>query len=789
MTDPDLELAPDLRQVEAVLLAAREVALPSDFAARARAAEREPAPPPAETFEPEDDEADVAFGRFLVEQATITGGQLREAQRHLRTYRVQRPEVNLAQVLARHGLCGKERLLAAHEAFMASVAPPPVPAAVVGSPVEEARDATPAKGEEERVEEKAGVQVHVLGPSLDRDRARRGARRRSRRLLAGVAAALALGVSSAAAYSVVSSDRQRRKEEFLAAARGALVGGTPSLAEAIAERQALPPGVLEDDEVEAAGKELDAAQVRAAARAASKGLLAGLSAVRDADERLTLCSRAVAADPTHAAALVARARARYALARSKTVAGRVDRAIMAAETLADLEEAIRQAPDEPLAYLVRGQLLLGRRGASASQEAERALRAARDKDVGGALGALAEGLLAVFPDQPDHAVDACTRALALDPTLVDAHLARAWARLRRREFGKALDDANEALRQDPSSVEALALLAESRYFATRSSDRAGALSSLERALKLDPSDPHALAVRAYVRLQRDRLGDTVSGPEERAASKHDAECAIMSSSWEPLAHLALAEVTADTNPVEAKQHASLAIERGRHLVQAWMCRGRLRGKEADEYAIQDFEEVLRLDPTNAQALTNKAAVLFAARRDAEQATVLLDQAIEVDPELPWAYYWRGMIALAPPRNSQKYAQAVADFSEAIARQPNFPDAYFRRACAHHDTGRFLDCLKDLRTAESQRLGSSPAGNFQQHWVDLMRGHCLFFTRQYPEAKAAYEKYRDHAPPGDKAMPAVVRRLDELRQLLAGEITADELSTDRVDAADEPQRRR
>jgi tetratricopeptide (TPR) repeat protein len=752
--DADPRLAPEAARLEAVhALLARSLG---------RALEAAPLPVAAPP-----DEADVAFGRFLVLAGFITADQGREAFHHLQAYRVQRPEVNLAQVLARHGLCPKERLLAAHEAFLARCAGAP---AVVGTPVDAALEPGPA--EEKAPPKGLTVRFEPRPP----ERARRG----RAPLVAGVAAVLALG-GSAAAFGVAAV-RQRQKAEFLAAVQGALDEGKPSLEEALDRRGALPGALADDGEVEVAGKRLVGALARRRAREASRALLATLPVARDADERLAISGRAVEADPTHADALVARARARFAVARTKAAAGGLGgrRADLTTAPLVDLDEAIRQEPDAPRAHVVKGLLLRGRSDAQARQQAEDALRAALRKDPAGALGALADGLLLAGTGQLDAAIDAFTRAVGRDPTLLDAYLARAEARLRKREYGRALDDANEAARQDPASADALGLQAEARYFSSGSSDRAGALRSVERALALDPGHSRALALRAYARLERDRFGDVTSPLEDRTASKRDAERALAVFAEEPLAHLALAELAAETNPVEAKQHASRAIECGRHLVQTWMCRGRLRGREADEYAIQDFEEVLRLSPRNVHALTNKAAVLFAARRDAEQAMALLDQAIELDPTMPWAYYWRGMILLAPPRHARKYERAAAEFSEAITLQPQFPDAYFRRACAYHDTGRYADCLKDLDTAEAQRVrgqqGASSAseGLFQLHWLELTRGHCLFFTRQYPEAEAAYRRYLAAAPPGDKALPGVVRRLDDLRRLGTGELTPEQL---------------
>ena len=54
-----------------------------------------------------------------------------------------------------------------------------------------------------------------------------------------------------------------------------------------------------------------------------------------------------------------------------------------------------------------------------------------------------------------------------------------------------------------------------------------------------------------------------------------------------------------------------------------------------------------------------------------QAQENFDKAVELDPELAEAYYFRGRVQLDDDK-------AEADFTKAIELKPNYPEAYFRR---------------------------------------------------------------------------------------------------------------
>ncbi len=636
-------------------------------------------------------------------------------------------------------------------------------------------DAAPARGKRRKPAGDTDIQSSTFGAAK---KARRGAPpARSgppMAVVAGVAGAVVLVLSLGLWMLAQRMELKNAKREFLAA-----IGTEP--ADATLDRhKALPAGLLDDPEVVAAHQKLTAEVNRLRARKAAEEELARLPTAKSLDERLAICNRAIEADDSFAAAWVARGRVRLALARR----GAIERGAgaggqgLTAEAMQDIDQAIVREPASALAYLVKAQLyLITSSQPDARQKAQSSLQNVIAQDPQGALGALAQGLLEHVKRDWEKAIEHFGRAISLDPKLLDAYLMRADARLRKRDYPAALADATSAARMDASSSEALTLQAEARYFSTRdasnrSGDRAGALADLDRALKLDPSNGRALALRAYARLERDRIGDVISTKDDQELARKDATQAIVVDPEQALAHLALAEIEqAQDNRPEALRHASRAVERGRHLPMVYLVRGRLRARDHDDQAIQDFDEVERLEPGNARALTNKAALLV-SRQEFDTARSYLDRAITSDPELSEAYFQRGLIHLkSRPR---QYQLAIDDLSKAIELKAQFPDAYFYRACAFSYQSQWDQCIDDLKKAEAQRRDD---GNFHMRDVHLLRGHCHYQKREWREAQQAYERYQKEAPVGARPLDKVNKRLDQIRAAIAGEAVELDGETD------------
>ena len=136
-----------------------------------------------------------------------------------------------------------------------------------------------------------------------------------------------------------------------------------------------------------------------------------------------------------------------------------------------------QNPDAYNLYLMARKILLSstmssqRRYSSIVRLARRAADIDPDYARAWALVAIAQGMLrASFGLGTDNGLAAAERALALDPSLAEAHAARARAFISAGEFDAALPDAEEALRLDPSTYEVNYIAAQA-YFSHRRFDR------------------------------------------------------------------------------------------------------------------------------------------------------------------------------------------------------------------------------------------------------------------------------------------------------------------------------
>lgn len=82
--------------------------------------------------------------------------------------------------------------------------------------------------------------------------------------------------------------------------------------------------------------------------------------------------------------------------------------------------------------------------------------------------------------------------------------------------------------------------------------------------------------------------------------------------------------------------------------------------------------------------------------DYDPALENLDRAIELDPELALAYFYRGGIYIYTERRGN--TSAVSDFDHAIELDPGFAMAWYLRGVTHVKKGEFDKALKDFTRA-------------------------------------------------------------------------------------------
>lgn len=126
---------------------------------------------------------------------------------------------------------------------------------------------------------------------------------------------------------------------------------------------------------------------------------------------------------------------------------------------------------------------------------------------------------------------------------------------------------------------------------------------------------------------------------------------------------AVATCTAALAARDLSSHDRLATFVNRGIV-----RFRLRDFDG---AIADFDEAMRIEPNQPDALVNKGITMLAAGAPVETAAALIEEGLQRGPQRPWVgYYGRGVAHELAGRD----AQAYRDYRRAIELRPGWAPA-------------------------------------------------------------------------------------------------------------------
>jgi tetratricopeptide (TPR) repeat protein len=269
-----------------------------------------------------------------------------------------------------------------------------------------------------------------------------------------------------------------------------------------------------------------------------------------------------------------------------------------------------------------------------------------------------------------------TKAIGLDPNIALIYYNRGVAHLTAGRHEEALADFTQSIRLDPAYVNAYM----NRGVTYAELGRHGeALVDYGQAVRLDPSYPHAYLNRGNA-------------------------CAALGRHQEALAHY------------------GQAIRLDPSLAKAYNSRGKTYfALGRHEEALADHDQAVRLDPNDANAYFYCGATCAALGRH-EEALAHYDQAVRLDPSFAVAYNNIGALhirrgnlgealaafdraaQLGAPLGEQNAARArkeqgqLADYDQAIRRDPNDANAYNNRANIYDKMGRHEEALADFTQA-------------------------------------------------------------------------------------------
>ena len=110
-------------------------------------------------------------------------------------------------------------------------------------------------------------------------------------------------------------------------------------------------------------------------------------------------------------------------------------------------------------------------------------------------------------------------------------------------------------------------------------------------------------------------------------------------------------------------------------------------------ALADYTSAIRLDPKNAEALSNRADLKL-RKGDIESAIEDYSAAIEINPKLAGAFNGRGNAL----RETGQIDRAISDYEKAIELDPDSPFAYNGRGNALRDKGQADRAIEDFNKA-------------------------------------------------------------------------------------------
>ena len=193
-------------------------------------------------------------------------------------------------------------------------------------------------------------------------------------------------------------------------------------------------------------------------------------------------------------------------------------------------------------------------------------------------------------------------------------------------------------------------------------DKAGATADFEEALKLDPNNSLAIHNLATVK--------SISGEGE-----------------------------------SAEKLLSEAIEKNDKLPYPRAERAYQRLQKNDLVgALEDYNEVIKLDPKEAENFINRGLVKE-RMKDHDDALDDFSQAIKLDDKDPKAWACHGNVLSKLGR----WKEAVEDYTVALSHDPKYGHALFNRGIAHQNTGNKSAACADLKAAlklgvkEAERL--------------------------------------------------------------------------------------
>lgn len=278
-------------------------------------------------------------------------------------------------------------------------------------------------------------------------------------------------------------------------------------------------------------------------------------------------------------------------------------------------------------------------------------------------------------------IDKLTQRIAETPNNASLYAARAGAWYENENYDEGIADLEKAIELDSTKAEYYHVLADMYmdYYKSRM-----ALNTMKRAAEVFPKRIPTLLKLSEFQLILERHNDALFTLEQiRAIDPLNAEMFYM-----------FGRTFKDMGRTdEALGAFQAAVENDPNLIDAWVNLAQLLSDKNSPLVDKYFDNALRIDSNNIEALHAKAYYLSNKKNDLTGAIRIYKKINTIDPQYVEGYYNTGLIYL----DMDSVQQAYNCFDIAVKYAPQYPDAYFHRGFAAEKKGDFAQALADYKT--------------------------------------------------------------------------------------------
>lgn len=307
--------------------------------------------------------------------------------------------------------------------------------------------------------------------------------------------------------------------------------------------------------------------------------------------------------------------------------------------------------------------------------------------------------------QWDSALHALNTCLRLDASFADAYYARGLTRERLALFEEALTDYNIYLEWKPDHPEALFNRAQLRY---RLKKYEFARQDLLRLLSLPPGETTTVFFRQNPFSNEVNQVFTTQGSNKAYVFNYLGLVDTQREDFGQAIHWF------DSALMITPRDAELLVNRGIAFEKSGDARS----------AQRDYEAALALNANLAIAKHN-LSVLLSKNGKHTTAEQMLNEAIDDNPQLPFAYAERGYHHMS----RGDYQKALIDFDHAIQLDSSQQDYFLNRGIVHEKMRHYKAALSDYSRA--LRINE----RFEKAWLN--RGNLQVTLKNLPEAIEDY----------------------------------------------------